>query len=235
MSKIHRCPHLSGTCIKDEMLQKAHCINQLTGDACAALARAQNLKYFGLEYGGECWAANSINPIASQVSDAQCNTLCKGDSTSICGGFGAISAFENTAYVPGSNTPTLKLTALSSNSTALTATYAYDGCYTGAAGNQRTVTGYSFATDDMTVEKCAAACLQRGFALSGTEFGRECYCGQSVSNGTTKVDDSECSQRCAGETSEYCGASGRITVYRRQALSARSSLRSARSGKTRQK
>jgi hypothetical protein len=203
--------------------------NQLTGDACAALARSQNLKYFGLEYGGECWAADTINPIATQASDSQCNTVCKGDSSSFCGGFGAISIFENAAYVSGSNTPTLQLTTLSTNGTALSATYAYDGCYTDAGGNRRTLAGYSFAADDMTVEKCATSCLQRGFALSGTEFGRECYCGQSVSDGSSKVDDSDCSQRCAGDSSAYCGAASRITVYKRQALSVRSSVRLARS------
>lgn len=66
----------------------------MTVSLCASLAGARGLRYFGLEYGGECWAANTIRTAAEVLDEGKCNRPCTGDSGEICGGADAIGVFE---------------------------------------------------------------------------------------------------------------------------------------------
>lgn len=190
-----------------------------TLDTCAAAARANNLAYFGVEYGAECFAGNTIASSASSGSTA-CTMKCGGDASgkTTCGGSNAISLFKNDAYVPGSNKQVVSVKTSTSS-----ATYQYAGCYTDAAGQKRTLTDYFFSDSKMTVEMCANACFGRGYSFAGTEYANECYCGGVVKNGAVLAGggDGEYSMRCAGETGEFCGAGGRITVYERSTTAGR--------------
>ncbi|KAF9033806.1 WSC domain-containing protein [Panaeolus papilionaceus] len=64
----------------------------------------------------------------------------------------------------------------------------------------------------MTREMCNDFCGQGGYALAGTEYGRECYCDFvfhdefSLSSG--------CEMPCAGNPNETCGGSNQLFVYR---------------------
>lgn len=182
-----------------------------TLDTCAAAAIANNYQYFGVEYGGECFAGNTI---ASSASDgASCNMKCSGNGSQDCGGPNAISMFRNKAFVVASNEQLVSV-----SNTSATASYNYAGCYTDAAGTQRTLTDYWFADASMTVEMCLTTCFSRGFSWAGTEYAAECYCGSDgISNGATVAPggDGDCSMRCAGQPSEWCGAGNRITVYQK--------------------
>lgn len=43
-------------------------------------------------------------------------------------------------------------------------------------GSSRALTGYAFASDQMTPALCQAACAEKGFTVAGLEYGAECYC-----------------------------------------------------------
>lgn len=89
----------------------------------------------------------------------------------------------------------------------------FKNCYTeGTAG--RALGGGSYAADDVTLESCAAYCAS--FAFFGTEYGRECYCGNSLGTGSVVAGAGECSMPCAGDGSELCGAGSRLSVYSKQ-------------------
>lgn len=90
--------------------------------------------------------------------------------------------------------------------------YVYSGCYTEAT-NQRALTGSSYFDDALTVEKCAAACV--AYSRFGVEYGRECYCGDSLNSGSVKAPESDCSFPCPGNETETCGAGNRLDVYRK--------------------
>ena len=183
-----------------------------TLDTCAAAAVANNYRYFGVEYGAECFAGNTI-AASSASSGATCGMKCGGNGTQICGGSNAVSMFENSAFVAAANKQSVSV----SNAGA-TASYKYVGCYTDAGGNRRTLANYSFSDAKMTAELCAATCFSKGFSWAGTEYANECYCGSSgISNGATVAPggDSDCSMRCAGDKTEWCGAGSRLTVYQK--------------------
>ncbi|KAF8850327.1 WSC-domain-containing protein [Acephala macrosclerotiorum] len=88
--------------------------------------------------------------------------------------------------------------------------YTDEGCYTEAT-NIRALTGGSYFDDLMTVEKCAAACS--GYTWFGVEYGRECYCGDTINTGSVSAPSSDCSFPCPGDASETCGAGNRLNMY----------------------
>src|SRR5690349_11550762 len=75
--------------------------------------------------------------------------------------------------------------------------YDYAGCYTEAAG-QRALNGSSYFDDRMTIEKCASACI--GFPHFGLEYGRECYCGNTINAGSVIAPAGDCSFTCPGDS-----------------------------------
>lgn len=88
--------------------------------------------------------------------------------------------------------------------------YELVSCWTeGATG--RALEGAAFAYDDMTLESCMGNCS--GFVYWGTEYGRECYCGNSLDSTSTEASLSECDMVCGGDSTEYCGAGNRIELY----------------------
>ncbi|KAJ3287500.1 hypothetical protein HDU76_007817 [Blyttiomyces sp. JEL0837] len=66
----------------------------------------------------------------------------------------------------------------------------------------------------MTNEYCATQCLAKGYNISGTEFGQECYCGNDIRNGGGKaLAETDCNSVCGGDATEKCGGGNRLSVY----------------------
>ncbi|CAM9879724.1 unnamed protein product, partial [Ectocarpus fasciculatus] len=65
----------------------------MTADACLALCAGST--YYGTQFSEECWCgAEGADYDAHGASDA-CTTACAGDADEICGGFYAMSVYEN--------------------------------------------------------------------------------------------------------------------------------------------
>ena len=128
---------------------------------------------------------------------AECKMPCAGTVTQTCGAANRIAVFKNNANVPVPSNPAV-------------AGYGYKGCYTDSA-YARVLTTTVAASDGMTVERCASACKGRHYF--GTQYGRECYCGDSFAGDTQIVDQGECSMKCMGNGGEFCGAAARLSLY----------------------
>jgi hypothetical protein len=50
--------------------------------------------------------------------------------------------------------------------------------------------------------------------MAGTEFGSECFCGNSIDNGNTPAS-SGCDMACNGLKADTCGGAGRISVFKK--------------------
>lgn len=64
--------------------------------------------------------------------------------------------------------------------------------------------------------QCQTLCYNQGFSLAGTEFEKECWCGNVVRSPQTYTADElgKCSFGCLGNSSEACGGSGGyISIY----------------------
>ncbi|KAM5541687.1 hypothetical protein V8D89_004668 [Ganoderma adspersum] len=90
------------------------------------------------------------------------------------------------------------------------------GCVSDNAA--RALTGYSFANDQMTVASCVSACASKGYSMAGLEYGRECYCGNSLANGQGKtLASSNCNMACAGDKASTCGGSWALNTFSKAA------------------
>ncbi|KAK9893605.1 WSC-domain-containing protein [Cystobasidium minutum MCA 4210] len=93
--------------------------------------------------------------------------------------------------------------------------YTRQGCVA-EAPNGRLLTGASMQSNSMTAAVCTAFCGGKGFEFAGIEYGKECYCGSSFSNGGSNatISSSRCNMGCAGNDNEICGGPSTLTLYR---------------------
>lgn len=94
--------------------------------------------------------------------------------------------------------------------------WGYQGCGTDNY-YQRALTGASTGADDMTNEKCVKFCGDKGFSMAGTEYSRECYCGNSIPDSAKPVAGvvGNCDMTCSGDSNQFCGGSGKLSLYQK--------------------
>ncbi|KAI4195074.1 MAG: hypothetical protein LQ350_007405 [Teloschistes chrysophthalmus] len=179
----------------------------MTNDKCIAGCAAQGYPIAASEYTNECWCGKRFP--SQMANENDCNYQCAGNSSQTCGGNGYfhdhshMSLFSNgkaAAALP--NVPPSVMPSYGA--------FNYSGCYTeGTSG--RALTGKTTASSDMTVAMCGDFC--DGFNYFGIEYASECYCSSLIANGAKKTTDSSCSMTCSGNSTQYCGAGNRLTVY----------------------
>ncbi|PVH95642.1 WSC-domain-containing protein [Periconia macrospinosa] len=174
--------------------------NNATVEQCTAYCKGNNYRYAGLEYHGQCFCGTSVS--SSAAAEAECNLPCNGDSTQVCGGQDRLSIYQDPTF------PDADDIAISSDYKSL-------GCYTeGASGRSLDYSQWDYLNvSAMTTETCLTACGKKGFPFAGTEFGRECYCGVVLGNGTLPADAGQCSTPCTGNSTEICGGPDHLSLY----------------------
>lgn len=65
----------------------------------------------------------------------------------------------------------------------------------------------------MNGSSCATYCANKKYIYAGTEYGKECYCGNQLGAPASLQNDTSCSMACAGNSSEACGAANYLSVY----------------------
>ncbi len=86
------------------------------------------------------------------------------------------------------------------------------GCIQEVAGRALTAKRFDYA--DMTIDKCTAACKGAGYSMAGVEFGTECYCANTLSNGASVAAVSgQCVMSCPGSPFQRCGGPNAIQLY----------------------
>ncbi|KAK8056954.1 WSC domain-containing protein [Apiospora rasikravindrae] len=195
--------------------------NNNSAVTCTSACGAAGFSLAGTEYSGQCFCGNSfLNGGAPATSG--CSMLCSGNSTEICGGPDRLNVYSNGNALPSTTTapgtPSTTATTSTAGPTptgpsqpAKVGNYNWYGCQLEVGG--RTLQLAAYADDSMTLESCQAFCSGKGATYFGTEYGRECYCGNSFQNGPQPAPASDCSQLCAGNPYEYCGNGNRLSVY----------------------
>lgn len=114
----------------------------MTVELCAQTAKMYKYQYFGLEYGTECWMANTVNRLAQwslNGDNPTCTTPCPGNTSQLCGGRARMNLYSvSSASSPAS---TIGTTTNSATVTPTTTT----GTVVGSGG-----TPTSTATVDFT-------------------------------------------------------------------------------------
>ncbi|KAJ7765712.1 WSC domain-containing protein [Mycena metata] len=116
----------------------------------------------------------------------------------------------------GAHTPSIvsrgEIVSRQSNPTSLPGNWSLAGCFTDVS-TARTLAATAMTAPNLTVESCIAFCNAGGFIFAGVEFGEECYCDSTIQIPGARAPLTDCSQPCAGNASEICGASGRLTIF----------------------
>ncbi|CRK15143.1 hypothetical protein BN1708_011363 [Verticillium longisporum] len=172
------------------------------GAFCSGNGNPHN--YFGLTYGRECFCGWTLDEAALRAPESDCSSACIGSSTGLCGGWRKLSVFRNIEVHTPPAGPEHVQQVLD---------YQWEGCQTEATTG-RALSGKSFASDTLSVDSCAAFCAVDNFLYMGVEYGRECYCGNTINAGSVPAAVTQCSTLCKGNSLQYCGAGSRLDLYR---------------------
>lgn len=179
----------------------AHADDAMTLEMCAAACAG--FPYWAAEYGRECYCGRALDAASAPAGggDRECGTVCAGDRFEYCGGPERLELYYTNATGGASQPPAV-------------GGYAWFGCRSeaGAGAGARTLAAKSYAGDEMTLDACAGFC--EGFGFFGAEYGRECYCGDALSESSEEKNATECDMVCAGDKKQLCGAGDRLSVYK---------------------
>jgi hypothetical protein len=175
----------------------------MTNQLCVEFCFEKGHPYAGTEFNTECYCGDKLATGGVKAPDADCNTPCGGAAAEPCGGPNRLTLYKTSGIEepadPEVNPGVDGWTSL--------------GCYTeGVTGRTLTYAMNTVPANQMTVAKCTAGCKAARFTLSGLEFGGECFCGNTFSNGG-KPAASGCNMVCNGNSTEYCGGPDRLNVY----------------------
>ncbi|KAI1827931.1 heme peroxidase [Xylaria intraflava] len=164
--------------------------------------------YFATEYSRECYCGNSIDPRSNVTSDADCNMACAGDQTEYCGGSNRLEMYR--LIHPPTPTSMIPTPTVTPKNKPTVSSYAFQGCWTEGTNGVRALDAAETA-GNVTLESCASFC--QSYHFFGTEFGRECHCGNALAASSNQTNITDCNTPCTGDPSEYCGASNRLNLY----------------------
>ncbi|KAF7860407.1 hypothetical protein EAF04_008533 [Stromatinia cepivora] len=191
----------------------------LTVEICQSTCQSLGYVLAGVEYSGECYCGNNFYNGGTKASDGEigCNMPCNGNASQVCGGSGRLSVYDlNNAIV---SLPTLTTSSIPAPTyTGAPTGWASLGCYNDSV-NARTLNTqiYSIAGASMSIDACLSACIFGGYRLSGVEYGSECYCDHEINNYGAPATG--CTMACGGNSTQFCGGSGRMNVYNYTATS----------------
>ncbi|WRT68154.1 uncharacterized protein IL334_005129 [Kwoniella shivajii] len=198
-------------------------------------AACQGYAYAGVEYGQECYCGNLLGTGSISAPATDCNMVCAGNSSEYCGAGNRLNVYAvSTVGAPSSSSAvsssvsssTASASDSASASTSATASpsatptgpvnppvisaYTYVDCHTEPNG-ARALQGKTLATDDMTLDKCAATCS--GYTYFAVEYARECYCGNTLTAGSITATDGRCNMPCMGNKLQICGGPVGLSLY----------------------
>jgi hypothetical protein len=173
----------------------------MTPGRCQTACGEAGYEFAGLEYGKECWCDHRMNGTPTLAgSESQCNMACTGDSSLKCGASDRLAVYHYQDPVDNGWLPMPgEGSCYSDNNRAGLPALSYPAPATWASS--------------MTNRLCQAYCQGLNYELAGTQYSKQCWCGNSVQNGHKAVSASGCNMACTGEASQMCGGSDRFTMY----------------------
>ncbi|KAM3512081.1 hypothetical protein MY11210_004278 [Beauveria gryllotalpidicola] len=180
---------------------------------CNMLCNDNGTEYCGAGSRLNVYQLGGGNSSVSSANGSKTGTLFTAASSADGNGTGSVltavtgTTATTTAITTSSSTPTPTGPA---RKPVVGQTWKLQGCWTEAT-DARALSDSTYADDEMTLESCAAFCKLSTYF--GVEYGRECYCGKQLNDGSVKAQQEDCSFICPGDDSEYCGAGNRLELY----------------------
>ncbi|KAK4123484.1 WSC-domain-containing protein [Parathielavia appendiculata] len=147
---------------------------------------------------------------SAQVSSSAVTIVQDGKTTTV---YETVTVWQTkTVYEGGgSPAPTELAQDQSGKAAADIAGFKYVGCYKDS--HNRALSGEVLPNlGAVSNTNCVEYCASKGFSVAGTEYGGECYCGNSLSP-LEKIDESKCAMACKGDGDQTCGGDWALTLY----------------------
>lgn len=90
--------------------------------------------------------------------------------------------------------------------------FTYQGCV--GEPNSGRLLASVLSDPAMTLEKCADHAASYNVEYFGVEYSKECWIGSFLNN-PSSLAESACASPCKGDTTETCGGSMKLNLYRR--------------------
>lgn len=88
--------------------------------------------------------------------------------------------------------------------------FEYKGCF--QDNSSRLLRGSGRIHDlAMTPQKCEIHCKE--YKHYGVETGTECWCGNELAQAAQQLPESDCSDKCGGDSSQKCGGGWKLHLY----------------------
>jgi hypothetical protein len=169
----------------------------MTNEQCATFC--SRFKYFGTEYASECYCGDYLASSSEVAPLEDCNMPCAGDASEYCGAGNRLELYMDPDATGGAP-----------EQPAAAGDFVWLGCQTEATAS-RALSEAATADDAMTNDLCAEFCA--GYEYFGTEYSRECYCGNTLNEGSLEAPATECRMLCSGSDVQYCGGPSRLSTY----------------------
>lgn len=181
--------------------------------ACATECYNRAYKYAGVEYGTECYCANTYT--GTTADPLGCDMKCPGNAAAFCGGSNRLTLYLNADMDPVNIAPY-------TNSGGV---WTYQACWREPTGGRVYTTQINNSVGN-TIQSCLDLGAQRGFNTCGLQYGGECWCGNALPTTGTQVSEAYCSEYtdgngdvvrlgkvCSGNTLQWCGAGYTFSLY----------------------
>jgi len=89
--------------------------------------------------------------------------------------------------------------------------FAYVSCQTDSRV-ARVLKDKSLYSANMTSKVCSSFCT--GYQYFGLEYKSECYCGFDIAATSLTVQEPDCWMACSGDSTERCGGTDRVSVFK---------------------
>ncbi|XP_046555864.1 integumentary mucin C.1-like [Haliotis rubra] len=107
------------------------------------------------------------------------------------------------------------LTSTTPVSTTTAVLYVAEGCYSQSNSDRLLPTDDDISDNSMTIPMCSAHCRDLDKPYIALHKGKDCSCGSTLdTSGHTLLADSECDKACMGDSSTFCGATLKVSVFK---------------------
>ncbi|KAH8846243.1 hypothetical protein MCOR01_003446 [Pyricularia oryzae] len=145
--------------------EKTYYSDLMTLEDCAS--QCAGFTYFGVEYGRECYCSNAIKGESKIDTPGACDFICKGDTSTFCGGSNRISVYKLSASSSGTSAASSASSSVVSSSTPATSTSASTTIASSTAATLST-TASSASASASSSSSTSTSALQSSTAASGT-------------------------------------------------------------------
>lgn len=152
----------------------------------------------------------SSTPVITTTSSTATPTTATTPSTTPATTTSSSSTSIRTSTTPSSTPSATSTTPILSASPSTSASWESLGCTSDSSVNRVLVGSYS-ESGSQTPQLCMAKCQSQGYTYAGLQYGRQCYCSNTMVN--PKLGVTGCTTVCAGDKTQMCGGAYRMNIY----------------------